>query len=358
MKLIDRYLGSRLIVWLAVIILSVVSLYVLIDLATRTRPGIVEHNVPATIVVRYYLNYLPVIVLQMTPVAFLLACLFVLGNFARNNEYTALLAGGVSLYRIAVAPVCVSAGVALAALALGELVLPPAAARAEHIEKTCLKRRKPVREIPMVWSRPDLGETYVIRAYNPVERSGTDVMITKRTGRTVVEKIEADGVFYDPARDEWFLGNGTVIREGAETEDRREFRSMAVPAFEILDSLEAVRRSADERSFGQLYRELTRLARSGHVYPEKWVDLHSKLAMPVANFIILFLAMPFALRVKRGGMAVSFGIGVGIGIVYMSLFEIGQALGRAQYLTPWVAAWAPNAIFFCAGLYLTATTET
>jgi len=358
MKLIDRYLASRLTVWLAVIILSVVSLYVLIDLATRTRPGIVEHNVPAPIVVRYYLNYLPVIVLQMTPVAFLLACLFVLGNFARNNEYTALLAGGVSLYRIAVAPVCVSAAVALAALALGEFVLPKAAARAEHIERTYLKRRKPVREIPMVWSRPDLGETYVIRAYNPVERSGTDVMITKRSGRKIVEKVEADAVFYDPVKDEWVLEDGTVIKEGAETEDRREFRFMSVPAFEILDSLEAVRRSAEERSFKQLHRELTRLARSGHVYPEKWVDLHSKLAMPVANFIILFLALPFALRVKRGGMAVSFGISVGIGIVYMSLFEIGQALGRAQYLTPWVAAWAPNAVFFCVGLYLTATTET
>lgn len=183
-------------------------------------------------------------------------------------------------------------------------------------------------------------------------------MITKRSGRTVVEKIEADRLFYDPAENEWLLENGAVIQEGAESEKRREFQFMSVPSFEILDSLEAVRRSADERSFRQLYRELVRLARSGHVYPEKWVDLHSKLAMPVANFIIFFLAMPFALRVKRGGMAISFGISVGIGIVYMGLLEIGQALGRAQYLTPWIAAWAPNAIFFCVGLYLTATTET
>ncbi len=358
MKLIDRYLASRLALWLAIIILCVVSIYVLIDLATRTRPGVVEHDTPPTVVLLYYLNYLPVIVLQMTPVAFLLACLFVLGNFARNNEYTALLAGGVSLYRIAVAPLCVSVAVALCALALGEFLLPSAAARAEHLEKTYLKRRKPVREIPMVWSRPDLGETYVIRAYNPVDRSGKEVMITKRVGRTVVEKIEAERVFYDFDSEEWCLQDGAIIEEGAETEDRRRFRFMSVPSFEILDSLEAVRRSSDERSFRDLHRELTRLARSGHLYPEKWVDLHSKLAMPLTNFIILFLAMPFALRVKRGGMAVSFGISVGIGIVYMSLFEIGQALGRAQYLTPWVAAWAPNAVFFCAGLYLTATTET
>ena len=358
MKLIDRYLASRLTLWFLIIILSVVSLYVLIDLATRTRAGIVEHDVPANVVLLYYLNYLPVIVLQMTPVAFLIACLFVLGNFARNNEYTALLAGGVSLRRIAVAPVGVSAAVALCVLALGEFVLPPTATQAERIENTYLKRRRPAPEFPLVWWRPDLGETYVIRAYNPTDRSGRHVMITKRLGRTIVEKIEADRVFWDPARDEWILENGTVIQEDAGSENRHKFDVMPVPSFEILDELEAVRRSADEKSFRQLHRELTRLARSGLVYPEKWVDLHAKLAMPITNFIIFFIAMPFALRVKRGGMATSFGLSVGIGIVYMGLFEIGQALGRAQYLTPWIAAWAPNMFFFCAGLYLTARTET
>ena len=129
MKLIDRYIVSRLAMWLVMILLSVASLYVLIDLTTRTRADLIEHGVPATGVVRYYLNYLPVIFLQMAPVAYLIASLFVLGNFARNNEYTALLAGGVSLYRFAIAPIALSAVVALCALCLGEFVLPGAATR-------------------------------------------------------------------------------------------------------------------------------------------------------------------------------------------------------------------------------------
>jgi lipopolysaccharide export system permease protein len=358
MKLIDRYLASRLTLWLLIVLLSVLSLYVLIDLATRTRPGIVEHGASAKVVFSYYLNYLPVIVLQITPIAFLISCLFVLGNFARNNEYTAMLAGGVSLYRVAVAPVAVGAAVALFTLLLGEFVLPPTAARAEYIEQTYLKRRAVATEMPLIWSRTDLGETYVVRAYNPVERSGKDVMITKRSGGTVVERIEADRVFYAADRDEWMLENVTVVREGDESEIREQFEFMPAPAFEIVDELAAVTRSADESSFRDLRRELTRLKESGRVLPEKWVDLHSKLALPAANFIILFLAMPFAFRVKRGGMAVSFGISVGIGVVYMGLFEIGQALGRAQYVTPWVAAWVPNIIFFIAGLHLTSRTET
>jgi len=358
MKLIDRYLASRLALWLLIVLLSVVSLYVLIDLATRTRPDIIEHGAPAKVVVAYSLNYLPVIVLQITPISFLITCLFVLGNFARNNEYTALLAGGVSLYRVAVAPVGMGVAVALITLLIGELVLPTTAARAEYLEQTYLKRRAVASEVTLAWSRTDLGETYVVRAYNPAERSGKDVMVTKRSGRTVVEKIEADRVFWDADRGEWMLENVTTIKEGAESETRQQLDLMPAPAFDILDELEAVGRSADESSFRDLHRELIRLAESGHVYREKWVELHSKLALPVSNFIILFLAMPFALRVKRGGMAVSFGISVAIGVVYMGLFEIGQALGRAQYVAPWIAAWVPNILFFIAGLHLTLKTET
>ena len=362
MKLIDRYIVSRLILWLVIILLSVATLYVLIDLATRTRAGIVEHGAPAQVVVLYYLNYLPLIVLQMIPVAFLIASLFVLGNFARNNEYTALLAGGVSLYRFALAPIGLSAAVAVCALGLGEFVLPTTAARAEYLEKTYLKSRKPVQEIPMVWSRPDLGCTFIIRRYNPVARSGKDVMITKRVGRTVVEKIEAEKILWvrdgDRSEGNWMLENGSVTQVDSQSEKRQKLDRMPAPIEETPDDLDAGRRSADEKSFRQLHRELQRLARGGLVYPEKWVDLHTKIALPVTNFIIFFLALPFALKVRRGGMATSFGISLGIGIGYMTFFEIGQALGRAQFLIPWVAAWGPNVIFFAAGLYLTAKTET
>jgi lipopolysaccharide export LptBFGC system permease protein LptF len=269
-----------------------------------------------------------------------------------------LLAGGISFYRFAIAPIALSAAVAVCALALGEYVLPSSARRADYLLKTYIKSTNPTREIPMAWSRPDLGLTYAIRKYNPVTRSGKEVMITKRVGATITEKVEADSVFWDALRGIWTLEQATVIEVEKDSEQRRQFGRMTAPVYETPGALEAGRRSADEKSFAELYSELTGLARSGLVYPDKWVDLHAKLAVPLTNFIIFFLAMPFALRVKRGGLAMSFGISIGISIAYMSLFEVGQALGRAQYLVPWVAAWAPNMLFFGVGLYLTSKIET
>jgi lipopolysaccharide export system permease protein len=358
MKLIDRYIVSRLVMWLAVILLAVALLYVMIDLTTRTRADIIEYDAPAKMVFLYYLNYLPLILLQMAPVAYLIASLFVLGNFARNNEYTALLAGGVSMYRFAVAPIVLSAVVAVCALCLGEFVLPQAARRAEYLEETYLEGGKSERTISMAWSRPDQGRTYFIRSYDPDAQLGEEVMITKREGRRVVKKIEAESVFWDTAQEEWMLANAVVINVEGETETRREEALLPALIDETPAELEVGRRSADEKSFGELRRELARRARAGLVYPEKWVDLHSKIALPVTNFIIFFLALPFALKVKRGGMAVTFGVSLAIGVAYMSLFEVGQALGRAQYLAPWVAAWAPNMIFLAAGVCLTLKTET
>jgi len=90
----------------------------------------------------------------------------------------------------------------------------------------------------------------------------------------------------------------------------------------------------------------------------QWVDYHAKFAQPALLFIMSLLAVPFAMRVRRGGIAVSFGLSIAIGLAYIFLFFVATGLGHIQQLPPAAAAWLPNALFLGAGLYLFRKTPT
>ncbi|MBI3117122.1 MAG: LptF/LptG family permease, partial [Candidatus Hydrogenedentes bacterium] len=88
MTLLDRYLGRRLISLLVKIMLSLVLLFVLVDLLTHRADNITEFDIPLHIVALYYLALAPMILFkfQAAALAVLVAGLMVLGRAAQDNE--------------------------------------------------------------------------------------------------------------------------------------------------------------------------------------------------------------------------------------------------------------------------------
>ena len=56
-----------------------------------------------------------------------------------------------------------------------------------------------------------------------------------------------------------------------------------------------------------------------------------------------------AARRGRGGPATI--LTILIGVIFWLLTEIMLMLGKGEYLSPFVAAWTPNLVFFAASLY-------
>ncbi len=88
------------------------------------------------------------------------------------------------------------------------------------------------------------------------------------------------------------------------------------------------------------------------------VDYQTKFAQPALCFVMIFLAIPFAMKIRRGGLAVSFGLSIAIAMVYMVVHIVAVSLGHSGRLPPVVAAWLANAVFFATGLILFLRTPT
>ena len=362
MTLLDRHLGLRLIGAMARILVSLVALVLLVDLLTHRQDNILQYEVPALVVARYYLAFIPTVLIEYQAVAMsvLLGALMVLGRAAQDNEVTAALAGGVGLGRIARAPIAVALLSALGLFAFQETRGVRSTQVSKRIEREYFSKFTPDARAGASWANlPDTADpertwTCHVAKFNRAAQTGEEVYLYA-LGETTLRVIEADRIFWDPEQAAWLLEGGLSAvfypTRGMERTVTRITQTHA-PFNEPPERLFALEQPAETKTAQTLARDLERAAAMGIPIGRHLVDYHAKFARPALCFVMIWLAIPFALRVRRGGVAIGFGVSIVIALVYLLVFYISMGMGRWEMLPPMLAAWLPNALFLATGAWL------
>jgi lipopolysaccharide export LptBFGC system permease protein LptF len=108
----------------------------------------------------------------------------------------------------------------------------------------------------------------------------------------------------------------------------------------------------EQMTLEDLGEQIRLLERSGYDTTKLRVAWHAKLAHPVTPLVMVMLGLPFAFRLGRRGSLYSIGVALVVVIVYWATLATFEALGLETVLPPVLAAWAPNVLYGCAGLYL------
>ena len=128
----------------------------------------------------------------------------------------------------------------------------------------------------------------------------------------------------------------------------------------FLSSAQHSSRNVRERSIGRwkisgvvmLRDQIASLQAKGVDASESWVDLHLKIALPVASFVLMLVAVPLAARGTRvSSLPAAVGLGFVIGFSYFIVLAFTRALGQTGALPPLLAAWTSNLIFVLIGAY-------
>src|SRR2546425_1096838 len=217
--------------------------------------GFLRHDVASGAIVRYFVFKLPLVVTQVTPFAVLVGALVGLGLLARQNEFVALRACGVSVWQITTPLLVLAALISAGAFAWNETVVPYSAHRWHEIENLEIKRRGPAsvfagREI---WFHGHAG-FYNIDRVSPRKKTlwGLAVYQLDPDFR-LARLIEAESAVWDGAR--WQLVGARTLEFAAE--GVRE-QGAAPPGFAIPETLEdfrAVSVEPEELSYGMLRRQ-------------------------------------------------------------------------------------------------------
>lgn len=362
MTLLDRYLAKRLTTTTIQVLVALVLLVSIIDLVVTRQRDIVRYQTPPDAVLRYYLTFTPTILFeyQAAAVAVLIAGLMVLGRAAQDNEVTALLAGGVGLRRIARAPVVFAFCAAILTFLAQEYFGAPAAAVHEEIQAKYFSRVSDRSRVGVSWTNLSDGWTCHVLKYNLRANSGQDVFLHAiREER--VEEIRARRIFWDETQRQWLLEDGRWAifnpQRHWETTARR-ITQLPAPFTESPEALFALSTSAQSKTASQLAEDIAYARRLGIPIQEHLVNYHLKFSQPALCFVMIWLAIPFALRLRRGGVTLGFAVSICIALVYLLLFAISAGLGYMGQLPPAPAAWLANGVFMAAGLILFRLTPT
>lgn len=359
MSILTRYICRRLIFYYLAIIMVMMVFFVFVDFMEHIQ-RVTKYQAPLRFIAIYYASYFPRIFIETSWAAFLVAMLLVLGGLAKNNEFTAMLAGGISIYKIGAPVLAIGAVLSAGVFCVQEFIMPQAMYRAYELKESKFTREPAARPIHDIAGIGRRNQLYFFDTLD-VERGVLGgIQIHTRKGGYIIKRVDAERAVWDESAGRWFLKEG-VIREfdfdGAVVKST-EFSNMKAPFKESPATLKAYSSTRGELNFLQLRDQIKNLERSGYDAHRLKLDYQKKFALPFANLIVVLLGLPFALECRRGGLIIGFALSLAAALSYYGTFQIGLALGRGGIFPTLIAAWLANLLFLAvgAGLMLKART--
>ena len=142
MTILDKYLAKEILKCLVIVLAVVLALYVIVEFFNKAD-NFMEAGLSISRLMRYLQLELPLIIVQITPIAALLAVLVALGLMNKNNEIIALKSAGGSVYFLLRPVLAIAVMLGIVLFFLSEIVVPITISKANRIwlievkKKTC-----------------------------------------------------------------------------------------------------------------------------------------------------------------------------------------------------------------------------
>jgi lipopolysaccharide export system permease protein len=113
-----------------------------------------------------------------------------------------------------------------------------------------------------------------------------------------------------------------------------------------------LRKTSSEMTISELQNAGKETALSDTERNELTIELHNKIAIPIACLIFGLLAMPLGIKSHRHVRARGFTIGIALVLLYYLLRIFGETMAETGRISPFVGAWLPNFVFAIAAGFL------
>jgi lipopolysaccharide export system permease protein len=359
MSILTRYICRRLIIYYLGFLALIVLFFVFINFMENIDM-VTKHDAPLRLIVLYYIYYLPRIFIEVSWIGFLVAMLLVFGGLARNNEFTAMLAGGVSMYRLAAPILGIGAILSAAVFCVQEFAVPPAMLRVHDLEESKFAESNEGQQVSDIAGIGRRNQRYFFEKLDVDKGVVSGVHIYTVKGGSITGRIDAEKGVWDESSERWYLENGDTREFDATgaVVGRAEFSRMKAPFRESPAMLKRYASTGGKFNFLQLRQQIKNLRRSGYDARPLKLDYQKKFAIPLVNLIVVLLGIPFALECRRGGLVLGFALSLAAALSYYGFFQINLALGKSEIFPATVAAWLANILFLGVGVGLTLRART
>jgi lipopolysaccharide export system permease protein len=354
LSILDRYILREWLKILGLLLGATVGLLLIQRLYDDCK-DLIEVGAGPLDLAMYYLAAVPGFLPVVLPLAILISLLYCLGQLHRNNEFTAMRAAGLGLFRLTRGIWAV--GILACALTcyLNAHVVPWSAAETERIWDS-LKFRQEAKVMgservglvrSVTFDNQRQGRFWYINRYGRFAQCAYGVTVSELDRhRRELRRIEAREGRYDAAGHGWTFRNGRelVFDEDGEIASSSAFAEKTFARFTEDPRLMLL---IDRRPVDLSFAELSRVV--GYYRAEDnpkatlyAVRYYGLIADTFGSLIVIAIAIPFAVSGVRVSPAVGVSKSIGLFFLYYLLVNLANMLGGRALIDPVLAAALPN----------------
>ncbi|MGM0705871.1 MAG: LptF/LptG family permease [Bacteroidota bacterium] len=303
----------------------------------------------------YYPAYIPEIVRLTSPLAIFLACIYVTGKLAQEVQLIALQTSGVSLYRLLRPYLLVGGMLTVFMFGFNGWIVPRANEVVVEYDNEYLNTQRQTVEVSEIHRQNDPLSIVSVGYYDTNEQRAHHVSLQRFDDQQRLrERFDADRMEWVDSLETWRMVGVTERTFQAEEPMQQAYHARMDTTLQVTPrDLARTARDVEAMTVTEARYYLESLQRSGAgQLGRPLVAYYNKFTYPIANLILVLIAVPLAAVRRRGGQAVRFGIGLLVALLYLAAQKLTEPFGYAETLDPWLTAWVPHVLFAIVALLL------
>lgn len=373
MKVLTRYVAKEVLIATLFVLVALVALIAFFDLVSQARN--IGNRYSISMALFLTMLKLPSRLYEVMPIAALLGAVYTMSRLASNSEFTIMRVAGLSPFRLA-GMMTVPALILIAmTYCLGEWLTPAADMMRNDMDNILFNRKLSARGYSSgVWVKDNVKEQQNA-GQATVRFANVHNLIAgehSRTGAWRVFEFDKDGslirVLHAPEAN-YISGRGWHLKDAkvetlpkithdetpmVEKSSARKDVDLMLPSEMRPEILGVLTIKPERMGISDLWQYIAHLKETRQTSDRYQVALWSKVFYPLAIFVMLAVAMPFAyLNTRSGGVSIKIFAGLMIGISFYALNNIFSFLGVLNTWHPMVVAVVPTSVMLiCAAVAL------
>jgi lipopolysaccharide export system permease protein len=361
MRILDRYIFRSVAAVFLLCLFTFIFLYIIIDLFSHLDV-ILKMKAAGELLIYYYASYLPFIFVQIAPFSCLLAVLYVFARLNHDNEIIAMRSTGMSIFAITRTVLLFGIMVSGFVFLVNDRIMPEALHTNQKLKvqlesgttRTIRFKEDTLHNVTIYGLKNRL---FFINSFFPKKNAMEGITILEHDEKqNIIRKIVANRGVYAGRRWKFFQSiTYSFDANGQLTEEPRFEEEEIMPIPESPEEFLGQKQSPDYMALDEISDYIRKLSRSGAtvVIRNLRIDFYHRLFLPFSSFLIILLAIPFGLKIRKKATGLSsLGLSLVMGFFYYVFDAVSIALGKAGYLDPLFSASLIHILALVFGIYL------
>lgn len=360
--IVDRYIIKKYLGTLSFMLILLSIVVLVIDVQAKVPRIEKAKAFDAKFTVTYFLiHYYPfwIIYLVVTFLAILvfITVIYFTSRMANNTEIVAIISSGASFHRFARPYLITSFFIGSISLGVNHYVLPWANIQKNKLEVYTYNDTNKEKILGTAPASAQLSKTeYIfVNLWNKREFSGSGFIFQKFDKNKRLEyELKSSDVRWDKEKKQFVLNNyleKKINKDDSEIlSNGNEIRKSYGHSPEELFPNELI---GQNKTTPDLINFIKREREKGNGNLNSFLnELHQRTAMPFAIVLLTFLALSLSSQKKRGGLGGNLAIGIALAFIFVFSFEALKVVSENKVMSPLLAMWLPNIVFFPITMYL------